>query len=468
MHLELNGIVIVMSHADASTWPLWMRLLWQVVAVAILLHIVPARTEVDAQGVRRGRGWLYTLRPSLDDYANDFYQEWGSIRNWFTGRPIYAHHRETIPIHLGIDLGSATKLTLEYNAHPPPSVLLLLPLGWLGFLDALVAWHIVSLGCLLGSVWLMQRELGGRVDPWLMLPGLALLLLCNPVRQQFNQGQLNALLLLLLTGAWAAQRHGDQRLAGTMIGVAAAVKLFPAFLLLYFALRRQWRGVLAGVTTLLALTLATVVVLGTQTYRDYIAVVLPAIGEYRCSWINGSIVGFWHRLFVGSANEQVVPLVAAPVLAWVLTAISALGLVGVAVRVAGRAADEGQTDRAFAVFLTVMLLLGPLTWDHSLLLLVLPLWLLARDVAWSIPPRSGPAWLLTGIVAVFFVSPREVLDGMVVRGWLGVPVGPLGSATVLAIPFYALLALLLLLSLVPMARERGIDGRSGSTEPRGG
>jgi hypothetical protein len=50
-----------------------------------------------------------------------------------------------------------------------------------------------------------------------------LVLLYSPFRQQFSQGQLNAVLLLLITGAWAAERSARPGLAGVLLAVATAV-----------------------------------------------------------------------------------------------------------------------------------------------------------------------------------------------------------------------------------------------------
>jgi hypothetical protein len=68
-------------------------------------------------------------------------------------------------------------------------------------------------------------------------------------------GQVNPLLLLALALAlWLLPQH--PRAAAIAIGTAAALKVWPAALLLVFAWRRQWRPLLAGVA-LIAVLLAT-------------------------------------------------------------------------------------------------------------------------------------------------------------------------------------------------------------------
>src|SRR5690242_6030206 len=108
------------------------------------------------------------------------------------------------------------------------------------------------------SVWLLLREFGVPITPWLVVPGFSLLVLAGlftPLREQLHQGQWNLVLLLLFTEAWICQRRDRPVLAGCLVGLAAVLKLFPGFLLLFFLLRRQWRAAAAAVVSALALTL---------------------------------------------------------------------------------------------------------------------------------------------------------------------------------------------------------------------
>src|SRR6516225_8017549 len=76
----------------------------------------------------------------------DFAQEWASARNYFTGRPIYANQEETFRDYLGFKRPDATdpqaRFFLKRNAHPPPAVLLALPLGLLPYPPAFLLWNL--------------------------------------------------------------------------------------------------------------------------------------------------------------------------------------------------------------------------------------------------------------------------------------------------------------------------------------
>jgi hypothetical protein len=68
----------------------------------------------------------------------DYFQDWASARNFRAGRPVYSPHSLTIPLYLGRAQRDGER-DIEYNAHPPASVLLALPLAHLGFADAMLA-----------------------------------------------------------------------------------------------------------------------------------------------------------------------------------------------------------------------------------------------------------------------------------------------------------------------------------------
>src|SRR5207253_2522977 len=186
--------------------------------------------------------------------------------------------------YLGYQRQPRDRFFLEVNAHPPTSVLLAVPLARLDYPDAFLVWSLSSLAALAASVWLVVRHLRIPFSVWALAPALTLLLACNPFRQQMNQGQLNLVLLLLLTGVWVADRSARPGWAGALLGAATAIKLFPAFLFLYFLLRRQRRVVAAGVLSFAVLTGLTAALLGPATYRCYVEEVLPQVAQFRDWW----------------------------------------------------------------------------------------------------------------------------------------------------------------------------------------
>src|SRR5262249_1217185 len=224
--------------------PAARRWLWALLAVLIC--------------VLQGRDFVSSLRPAAGEGVG-FFLDWASARNVLEGRPGFTPQAASVGRYLGY---RPAKLFTQKNAHPPPSVLLALPFAGLDYPEATLAWNLVSLVALAVSLLLVIRTLGLPFSLWSLCPLITLLLLCNPLLQQVNHGQLSLLLGLLVTGTWVAERSGRPKLAAALLGTAMAIKLFPGFLFLYFVLRRQWQIVAAGATTFVAITVLTLVVLG--------------------------------------------------------------------------------------------------------------------------------------------------------------------------------------------------------------
>jgi alpha-1,2-mannosyltransferase len=434
-----------MNAPKQEPWPLWMKLLWQVLAVAVLALQGPTFTRQLAERVT----------------GVDFLQEWIAVKNWQHGRPVYAPLPRTVPLELPETADCEFPIT--YNAHPPTAVLAAFPIALpLGYYDSVLAWNLLSLALLLFALLVILRELRLRLDPWHWLPACALLLIFNPFRQQMSQGQLNGLLLLLLTLAWRAERRDRPRWAGFWIGLAAALKVFPALFLLYFLARGQWRALLTGVTTLLACLVLTAAVLGPASFVDYATIVVPNLSQFRAAKLNASLPGFWTKLLQGHELEKVRPLAEAPLVRQI-----GIGVTGIAVLAAlwfktRRGRRNPSNDHVYALWLVGMLLLSPITWDHSLLLLTLPLIWLWKENAGHALGRIN-VFLFAAIFSLNYQG--EWLERMK-EGALPTPLGPLEILTCASALFYALVILFTWLLLIPSSlAAQPPEGHAAALEP---
>jgi hypothetical protein len=381
----------------------------------------------------------------------DFFQEWASAKNHFKDLPVYTPQTTTAALYLG---NTNHNPPIKVNAHPPSSVLLALPFAFLSYSDAFLVWNLISLLALVLSLWLVIRQLDIPFTAWSLLPTIVLLTWCNPFRQHIFQGQINLLLLPLFVGIWAADRSGRPDLAGVLLGLATAIKLFPGFLFVYYLLRRQWKVLGIGTLTVAAVTGLTAAVLGVDTYTSYVHDVLPQVQEFKDWWANISLFGFWSKLFLGQSGH-VIPLYQSPILAAAGAYVSCALVIGVLSWVVWRARTRTQQDLAFALTLTTMLLVSPIAWDHYFVFLLVPLALL-----WTHLPSS---WVAKAIFPVLIVSmwfpakviwdntipgPAEIKDGKIY------PAYPIHSLTVLAYQFFTLLGIYLFL-LVTFLRQPG-------------
>lgn len=380
-----------------APWPLRRLCLWWLFLVGVCwVHEDDFHRMLDPE-----------LRPlGAAFFLPDFFQDYGSARNRLEGIPVYAPHAVAVARYLGRQMSPGHPCFLDYNAHPPTSVLLALPLGWLEFSQAFAVWNILSLACLAASLYLLAR---GLALPWTwewIVPLATILLACRPFWHQMIQGQMNLMLLLMLTSCWAAARAGRPYLAGGMLAVAAAVKLYPAFMLVYFLGRKDYRAIAATFGFWVLIGTATIMILGWDSCLGFFRDVLPVTSGFRRHCVNMLLVGFWHRLFDNPTVDDVPDdSFFGPALAWALTALSVAAIAWAVLRSARRAATTEAADCAYGLAVIGALLASPITWDHYLLLLMLPL---AFDRRWWPAACSGNLFvLLLGLL--FMLDPRLVI-----------------------------------------------------------
>jgi len=353
---------------------------------------------------------VFALRPS-QEVARDFFQDYASARNLLAGKPVYRPMEESLHEYLEQDLTPAVVL---YNAHPPTAVLLAIPFALTDYVSASVLWSYFSLIALAGSLAVLSSQLKWVLSSadWMLL--MVAFAAWPPLWFHISSGQFGLLLLFLLTLAWKAGRSGQDAYAGWLIGLAAAIKIFPAILLLYFALRGRWRAVIAGALSIVLVTGLTLVLTGPQAYRDYVGVLQDLAAVHNKRW-NASLPGFFSRIFT-------------PPLSRLLILVSSGVIVTVIVKTTRRAAVD--FDREFCLALTGSLLLSAYTWQHSFVLLLLPLAICIARFSYA---GQTARYLLIGSW-ILMALPEPLLPGF--------DAGPSTAQAlgVLSVNFYGLLA----------------------------
>lgn len=316
------------------------------------------------------------LNPPTDEPPKDLAQDWCSAKAYWQGEPIYGSLAAAITKYIYQPKPGEVP-EIHHNAHPPASILFMLPFGLIDYRLSLWFWHALSFLLLAWVILAIFREFNWKWEWWLTIPIIGFLCIFDPFRQQVIQGQWHCVLLLFITGAWLAERKGLMYVAGVCAGVAASLKAFPALLALYFLARLKWKALFAMVGTMLLLALVCVLLFGGNCYFDWYHIVQNDLKEFRASWVNISLPGLWTKMFTGSTAERVIPLVDAPMVTTLLTGLSTLLVAGVLAwycyTCQKNPSTSLRTDAAYALCITSMLLLSPLTWAHSLLLLVFPI-----------------------------------------------------------------------------------------------
>jgi alpha-1,2-mannosyltransferase len=309
-------------------------------------------------------------------------------------------------------------LGAPYFIHPPSATVAVLPFAWLPWRAAALAWAAASLVAL---VWLAFSLLEIRT------PGAAprasrvalltvALALWPPTLHCFEKGQWSIWLAALLAAGWRSLEARRTGRAGSLFGVAAALKVTPIVLLGHLLLRSR-RAAAAMLATTGGAALVAFAAIGPAAWSRFVADA-PRNEAAWAPWLanSASLDGVYARLFTRNPFSR--PIVVAPGLARTAFTATALLLLAIAVRAAYRRRNEssGSQARALAAWLTLPLLLNPLGWSHLLLILLAPLAVLVRNAG---PRQQGAATLVLAAISV----PRQRLIA-----WAGaVPVGPVAS-----------------------------------------
>lgn len=186
---------------------------------------------------------------------------------------------------------------------------------------------------------------------WLSLAVTAVALWSGPIRETIGFGQVNVFLMALVLVD--VIRGRGRWWGGVLVGLAMAIKLTPAVFLLYFFLRRDWRGLATAVISALAFTGIGHLLAPDDSVRYWtFAIRDPGRIGGLAFTSNQSVNGVVHRLGLEGGSASVVWFVA--------SAVVGLGIAWVAWRLL-----RGGHEVAAAVAVGhVALFCSPVTWGH--------------------------------------------------------------------------------------------------------
>jgi alpha-1,2-mannosyltransferase len=337
--------------------------------------------------------WMsWQLRRQTDFLDMRIYRN--ATRYWLQGHGLYTFQQPGTRNHLGF-------------TYPPFGALILLPLAALSEQQA--QWTLAALNvaicaaCGSGYGIALARRFGWSLPASAVLATAAVLSL-EPIRESLGFGQINIVLLGLVSlDIWLLSTG---RRGGYAIGVAAAIKLTPAVLILaLFAARRGDAGRRAVLGALAATAGAAAVAPG-ASWRYWTQQVWETsrVGE------PGRVANQAWSGVLARALEVAHP----PTLAWALGAAAA---VGAALLFARRAARWWPIARVIAVAAAASTAASPISWTHHFWWAVPALAALAYRAAET---RTATAVaVFAAVYALFAIGPLRLEQTLHHRLWLG-------------------------------------------------
>jgi alpha-1,2-mannosyltransferase len=238
-----------------------------------------------------------------------------------------------------------------YFIYPPIAAILMTPLAF----GPYVFWQVVWTG---GLVWAQQSVLKrcGAPRGWkLGLLGIAVLLAVEPIRTTLGYGQVNTILMALVVADLLPDppEHRRRIPQGTLIGLAAAIKLTPALFVIFMFLIGKRRAAITAMISFAVFTGIAAILLFRETVVFYGGL---SGGDTRTASPlytgNQSLLGVFFRLGDSSRTTTLLGLAVAGVLA----------VLGCLVAAHWWRSDE----KVFAVAIVGLTtcLASPLSWTH--------------------------------------------------------------------------------------------------------
>lgn len=180
--------------------------------------------------------------------------------------------------------------------YPPTALLFFFPFGLIPYGLSEKIWTILSLSALLSSIFLLLRLVGKKFNALMFILIFGLAMLSFPLKFNLGMGQVNLFILFFLALCFYSYRMNNKKLAGVFLGIAAAIKLTPLFLLLFFVRKRELNIVGITLLTIFSATILSSFVFDKNLWGEYIFRVLPNIPTVGNNfYYNQALTGFLAR-----------------------------------------------------------------------------------------------------------------------------------------------------------------------------
>lgn len=276
----------------------------------------------------------------------------------------------------------------------PFSTLFMWPLSGLAPLAAKHVWILLSLALLIPIAWMLCSMTG------LSYQRIALVFaLCFPLYRNLEFGQFYVLLLLLIAAACWAYLRGFRALAGVLVAIAAACKLFPVLFFIFFLQRRAWRSLVWGLITGCAAATLSVAVFGWNVHLTYLREILPWTlhGEGMPPYgVNASISGILHSLFLSEPQWNPAPWHFSPLIySLLLPSVQMLAVAPAILLIRREDRTRNRILLEWSALLTASLAISTIPASYNFVLMALPMCVLAALLL----ERAQFGWLTALLIA---------------------------------------------------------------------
>jgi hypothetical protein len=261
----------------------------------------------------------------------------------------------------------------------PFSTLIIWPLTGIAPLAAKQVWILTNLLFLIPLAWFLQSMTGLGYRRIALAFALSV-----PLYRNLEYGQLYLFLLFLIAAACWAYLRGLRALAGGLIAIAAACKIFPILLFVFFLQRRDWRALTWGAITCIATVVISVAVFGWNVHRTYLHEILPWAlhgGGLQPYQAGASISGVLHYLFLSEPQWNPHPWHYSPLCyAMLLSTVQMLAMAPAILFIRREGSTRERILMEWSALLTAALAVSTIPASYNFVLMVFPTCVVAAEL----------------------------------------------------------------------------------------
>ena len=250
------------------------------------------------------------------------------------------------------------------DVHPPFTILLFSPFTLFSYFLAERLWTLLSIIFLFGSLYLIfkinNEKMFSRIG---FLISALLFTFYFPIKFTLGMGQINFLILFLVTLSIYSLNKNKNYLTGTLLSLSIMIKFFPLFLLPYLIILKKWKTLFSFIAVSVIVLLFTFIVINPDINIYFYKNVLPTLlSGWKTDYYNQSLSGFLGRQISNGFARELSRIF----ISLILVAVSYL------IILKNNSQRTTIVNLSFSLLITLTLLINNFSWQHHFVWLIFP------------------------------------------------------------------------------------------------
>lgn len=247
--------------------------------------------------------------------------------------------------------------------YPPFTLILFTPFSLLPYEISAKIWVLISVLAVLYIIYLLNKIYNvSFFSPFNLLLS-SLIFLSFPLKFTLGMGQVNILILLLVTLAFYFMQKNKFYYSGLFFALPFAIKFFPPLILLYFILQKKWKILLAFTSAIIIIIAITVIIVPLPTMLYYSQKLLPSFfSSWKGDYYNQALTGLLMRNITDPGLRESLRVI----IPFILLSINFFAIVK------NRTKTKQRENLEIASLVILNVLINNFSWQHHYVFLILP------------------------------------------------------------------------------------------------